>query len=128
MHESTMQGLTSGRNMGFRVSPKDTFTCAQEKLGIEPSIMQMLDNRSTNIDVPQDKLLQKHKCSMCQGTHTSTNTHAEPRVFLSVTYTIVTTEPCGLGKLQTKSSLCLLPANPMWLLAVTQLHYYLPMA
>lgn len=51
---------------------------------------------STNIDVPQDKLLQKHKCSMCQGTHTSTNTHAEPRVFLSVTYTIVTTEPCGL--------------------------------
>ena len=51
-----------------------------------------------------------------------------PGVFLSATHTIVTPELYRLGELQTKSSFCLLPVNPIWLLAVTQLHYYLPTA
>ncbi len=67
------------------------------------------------------------------GTHTihtraHTYTHAVPGVFLSSTHTIVTPEPYRLGELHTKSSLCLLPVNPIWLLAVTELHYYLPTA
>ncbi len=64
----------------------------------------------------------------CTYKDTHTYTQAVPGVFLSSTHTIVTPEPCRLGEPQTKSSFCLLPVNPIWLLAVAQLHYYLPTA
>lgn len=49
--QAAMQGAgsTIGSNLGYSILPKDTLTCTQEELGIEPLTIYLPSHRSCNL-------------------------------------------------------------------------------